>query len=867
MLRHSLIFLVALGASALLEAGGVDAAPETPIYEQDFEGISPGETLPEGVADDGLFANTPAQMRIVDSRDERYGNVLEADINAYGQLILGQLHLEKGKLYRVSLDASTLAGHSPVLLLRDKGKPYKAHAQKIIQTAEEMQRYEFLAQIGNEPNEEAWLLFQLSGHTTARFDNIKVEEIEGPLPAGQPPKPGNHLYNSSFELLGDSWFLRDGDRWQVRPDVGFVESEDSYEGAHAVLLDEGMILNSHWMELSTESDYMVRARVKAMGKPARVRMAMTNFVYRQGASGGARRVFTVDPEEGWQTLSLRFRPQLPAGVIERKARYYLVLSLLPGSDGSEILVDALEVLPWPGGQPREYRPMAPLEFALTTDQPFNTATAGEPVEISLRSTKSIEEDQTLRIFDEDGHLYRSETVPMRGLSGSVTLHSLPPGYWQLKTAPSGDSGSDDGGRIEAESFLAVAPRMPDVPVEDWLLGQHLVANPDFCEAAAKLGFRWTRLHNASLITEWKEVQPDGPDEWQWHDEDLAVLTANGQEPLGLIDSAYGFPDWARALTDYEPARKNIRGQSVWLPEDLVEPWLAYVRAVVTHYKGIIRYWEIINEPLHRMSPQAYAELFRRTVPVIRESNPDAVIVGMGGVRIWDPWILEAANLGIPGQSDILSFHGYGIATWSTTGGPEPLQEKAEALRSELAKVGRGDIPLWNTECGVITSSSYDKYFSPEGQSSARDAALMYPKSMAAHKAIGAERLFLFNGRIKRLTGDAFLTWMTDINGTMTEPTVSTAVAASQLAGRDFIEQRHHADEDGFVELIFEDADTRMAMLWAPRGEHSYSFSSPPREVLNLWGRPVDVGETILLSPEPIYVVWDKSPPPDSAGGE
>ncbi|HEY53436.1 MAG TPA: hypothetical protein G4N94_08270, partial [Caldilineae bacterium] len=67
-------------------------------------------------------------------------------------------------------------------------------------------------------------------------------------------------------------------------------------------------------------------------------------------------------------------------------------------------------------------------------------------------------------------------------------------------------------------------------------------------------------------------------------------------------------------------------------EDEIQRYLEYVRYIVGHFKGRVRYFELWNEPdndgsaIQHIKPEDYVELVRRVVPVIRDEYPEAKIV-------------------------------------------------------------------------------------------------------------------------------------------------------------------------------------------------------------------------------------------------
>ena len=60
-------------------------------------------------------------------------------------------------------------------------------------------------------------------------------------------------------------------------------------------------------------------------------------------------------------------------------------------------------------------------------------------------------------------------------------------------------------------------------------------------------------------------------------------------------------------------------------EEEVDAYLKYIELIVRHFKGRISSYEILNEPGY-ISSETYANLIKRTVPVIREIDPEAIII-------------------------------------------------------------------------------------------------------------------------------------------------------------------------------------------------------------------------------------------------
>lgn len=76
-------------------------------------------------------------------------------------------------------------------------------------------------------------------------------------------------------------------------------------------------------------------------------------------------------------------------------------------------------------------------------------------------------------------------------------------------------------------------------------------------------------------------------------------------------------------------------QSRFKTEEEITRYLEYVRFIVSNFKGRVRYYELWNEPdnaapLQYIAPIDYINLAKRTIPVIKEIDPEAKII-VGGI--------------------------------------------------------------------------------------------------------------------------------------------------------------------------------------------------------------------------------------------
>lgn len=163
----------------------------------------------------------------------------------------------------------------------------------------------------------------------------------------------------------------------------------------------------------------------------------------------------------------------------------------------------------------------------------------------------------------------------------------------------------------------------------------------------------------------------------------------------------------------------------------VERYLDYVGFVVSHFKGRVAYYSLLNEPnigkssQQYVDPQDYAALVRRTVPLIRQIDPSAkIIIGEVTPLIWPEAIdyidvlLESDVLPL---ADGLSWHSAG---WSS---PEYMQEEYAAYQDLvpvlMKKAGENGFQgyFWATENHWRTAESAhpDEYHGYTGITAAK----------------------------------------------------------------------------------------------------------------------------------------------------
>jgi endoglucanase len=199
----------------------------------------------------------------------------------------------------------------------------------------------------------------------------------------------------------------------------------------------------------------------------------------------------------------------------------------------------------------------------------------------------------------------------------------------------------------------------------------------------------------------------------------------GREAPYTIDPAFFQRiDWAveQALSRDLVAVINMHHyiEMMVAPAEHRERFLAIWRQIAEHYRDYppTLYFEILNEPNDRLTPRLWNEYLREALAVIRESNPDRMVVigtaewgGLRGLR----------SLTVPEDDEhlIVTFHYYepfqfthqgaewvdGSTRWLGTTWRGTAREK-EAVRRDMDEATewgqRHSLPIWMGEFGAYS---------------------------------------------------------------------------------------------------------------------------------------------------------------------
>jgi len=385
----------------------------------------------------------------------------------------------------------------------------------------------------------------------------------------------------------------------------------------------------------------------------------------------------------------------------RRGGYYLTwVGIAPDCKEGTLWTDAVQL---EEGELSDFQPAAEFEYGIEVDSPEKLfergASCGATLRVRNNGQKPLAGEVKYEIKDYWEHVVRAGSVAVdvpaeTTAAYPVDLGKLPCGYYRgYFTCPGGDV---------RELIFGVYQPQPLAPLpEDWPLACHNDPSP----LVRKLGFGSVR---AFEIFEFAGIASERG-KFDFSRSDRMVQQA---EKCGLtimpILGGFEWPSY-RPEPPVPPYAQEKVGSStlnagkrmVW---PTIEAWKDYVRALTSHYRGKVTYWEVLNEPNLSMTPEEYVPYLRAAYEAAREGNPDCKVVGVCATADFagrpSSFTSKVLELGGAKYFDILSVHLY------NTNPPErSLDEGSDRLlehwRKTMKETYGKDAPVWHSERSFI----------------------------------------------------------------------------------------------------------------------------------------------------------------------
>lgn len=567
------------------------------------------------------------------------------------------------------------------------------------------------------------------GMMDGKLDEVRISSVARkytPLsrdPSRAIPADTNLIANPSFEFGLEGWRTTGeaNTRLQWRLETGeaphgkrFLRSTE--ERGYSIITRPITVVPGKVHTLSA----MMRA-----DKPTRVRLSLRcTGVPRKASRPGKSQSFEVTQE--WQRISARFEipedwpTELACVQIDKPANVTLD-------------VDAVSLVV---GESGDYAQTEEQSVGLLTSMPQgNTFELGARASLPMQVVNAGDSDRQLRVDYRIGDWRGREVGRGMVFDGQVAGHGAADAKLDIPTDQVGwftlRCSIRQDGRVLKETtrvFNVVEPMSGkgDVIASPLGMNTHMEREPNehlACNlgALSRCGVKWIRGWWGWGMAE----KEPGKFDWTEYDRQLALVQAVGMEIMPILLRYYpGYEhDWA-GKTD-----------KIQQPPYDMDQWGAFVETTVRRYRGRVKAWEVWNEPQYTMEADYYAKLLRVTYERIKAADPEALVVGFGGVSL--DFIRKTFEAGSAKCMDVLSHHSYGQLSR-----PFELMAKLAGDTEALVKEFGATTRVWHSEQGTGADGVGHIHL---GQSEEQCAVNLVQAYLSAF-ATGVEKFFWFSAQ-------------------------------------------------------------------------------------------------------------------------
>ena len=380
-----------------------------------------------------------------------------------------------------------------------------------------------------------------------------------------------------------------------------------------------------------------------------------------------------------------------------------------------------------GDTAKPYAPAADVESSVSLDGDRDWIYAGKHT-LRVHAANYTDTAKTVEVKlneSEADTAFRRDLPPLKVELAPHSAKTVPVDYNFNHYGISVFSGTVTDGKFNPAAF-GVFAKLPDIkldPEKDFMVGEN---EPPYTRRHRKERFaaatifqdtpekRWELLRASGMRMcrywlRWISFEPeDGKIATFPHDDDIAVMKRAGIEPFILLgDSAISYTKNSPTANWFlfkrsRQGRKTHVGSGSLRNFINMEDWKRHVFQIVSRYKGVVRYFEIFNEPNLYFEPEEYVPYLKAAYESAKAANPDCIVVGICATGDHSGRLGEffeaCGKLGAFKYCDELSFHPYSAQLDSDA---IPAQEQIRQLRKTLKKYHADKLPLWNTELFYI----------------------------------------------------------------------------------------------------------------------------------------------------------------------
>jgi len=354
---------------------------------------------------------------------------------------------------------------------------------------------------------------------------------------------------------------------------------------------------------------------------------------------------------------------------------------------------------------------------------------------------------------------------------------------------------------------------------------------------------------------WHSIEPErGVFNFDYYDQFVDLAKSNGKKIMVTLGYA---ANWVT----------SAQGKNRYVSKEFLPDYLNYVGLLVERYKGKVDAWQIWNEPnfvFWRGSDREFFELTRLAAQKIRDTDPDAYIVGGGLWRTPAGFLKGMHRAGSLENCDAISFHPYAMSP----GGSMKLHDSLLKVISEIDF--KGDV--WINEVGYPTGGMYPTSVSLENFPSHTVKTIV---GLACRKSVG---MMWYEFSDRRNLGEApknasseYFFGLTYPDGTRKAASYAYQLCSRYLPGSTYTPQnpvRHSNVPSSIASFCFLEntLGSNVLVLWNDRKSTQrikVTLSSPftMHNISDGTNTVIEDNSVINVSHVPVFITWEGTATP------
>ena len=696
----------------------------------------------------------------------------------------------------------------------------------------------------------------------------------------------NLISNGSFELGTEGFGLRKNLCFDRNPDMKFFPLEtvrDPTADGKSVLrlcnpYGERFELHSRQFPLKSDTAYTLRFRAKSTA-PGGQKLYFVPYSVSNNWRGWH---FSAALTGEWKEYEYKFKTGPKDGT---PFSYHLQVRNVSDREipAGDIFIDNLELFE-SGSVPAKS-----VEFAVSVKEPLieSDGRAGVPVllktgnftekvwkgNVTLKCEEEFFPDlgvsRTLALELRPGEI-REIPVELNVGFGSFTISATSEGIGHSIPAAFAVVGRYVPEKLDFDRDFCIAVNggagiVRNVKIPYFSMTARNAAPERKLEYLARMGCRMIREHDGGFeSTAWSVLEPSrGKWDFFHMDYTLNLFRKYGIEPLNCVGRINflrpneqekqwrikGWPDWLEPLchpAEHKPYNwDDVRGR-VFLPP--LELWREYVRRIVAHAKGRIRYYEVFNEANGGMGAEDYFPYLKALYEEVKKNDPAAKVLGLCVTSDFgvsgDRFTLDVMKSGGGQYMDIATFHPYQGRELNSV---NPADRYVANFRKCLGPGYEKNMPVWNTELYYLFDTA-DK--TRQGICTPAHVAARFLTDLGEHvgQSVAVSEGQLWNPGILFPEGAVSSdSWVSLIpNGNFV---TYNALARHFEAAKP---EAKHLLPNGTVAYLFRKGDSLVAAVWNWQKKQGVKGDFSGLQVFDLYGNPLPTG-ILPLSGAPYYV--------------